>query len=357
VSRVRQVVVGAAPGDAITAMAHEIHQSLGAWSAGIYSLFRDPAVAATVEQLHDLPPGSAKDVLVYHASFGEPRVTGALLRRPEQLVVVYHNMTPSTYYLHIDATFAAGLEWGRHELGVLAQRAVCSIAMSEFNARDLRQLGYDPVHVMPIGLRTDRLTTILPSTETSHEVKRRTCDPYVLVVSQLLPHKRHEHVLEAVHLLQSIHRRGVGLVVAGSRRSTVYADALERRARALRVRDVWFTGRVDDRELATLYRCAAVHVSASEHEGLGVPALEAMSFGVPVVVRDAGALRDTVGDAALVLPTSSGPSMFAEAIARVLDDPLVRAQLVTRGRDRARRIDAERTTATRFVPLLETLLS
>jgi glycosyltransferase involved in cell wall biosynthesis len=154
-----------------------------------------------------------------------------------------------------------------------------------------------------------------------------------------------------------VQHRDVGLVVAGSRRSTVYADALERRARALRVRDVWFTGRVDDHELATLYRCAAVHVSASEHEGLGVPALEAMSFGVPVVVRDAGALRDTVGDAALVLPTSSGPSMFAEAIARVLDDPLVRAQLVTRGRDRARRIDAERTTATRFVPLLETLLS
>ena len=54
--------------------------------------------------------------------------------------------------------------------------------------------------------------------------------------------------------------------------------------------------------------------SASVHEGLGIPPLEAMAFGVPAIVRDAGATVETVAGGALVLPFGAGPLMFAEAI-------------------------------------------
>ncbi|MBV9359031.1 MAG: glycosyltransferase family 4 protein [Chloroflexi bacterium] len=116
--------------------------------------------------------------------------------------------------------------------------------------------------------------------------------------------------------------------VAGERRRALSL------ARELGVLDhIRFAGHAGDADLRAFYNAADVFVFPSLCEGFGLPPLEAMACGVPVVCANTSSLPEVVGDAAaMCAPTPAG---LAEAIARVLDDPTLAAELRGRGRDRA----------------------
>ena len=113
---------------------------------------------------------------------------------------------------------------------------------------------------------------------------------------------------------------------------------------------VIFPGLVEDRDLPGLYASATVAVLPSLEEGFGLPALEALACGTPVVVSDRGALPELVADAGLVAAAES-PAEIAGALARVLSDAGIRAELRRRGLARARDFTPE-LTAVRVVELL-----
>jgi glycosyltransferase involved in cell wall biosynthesis len=128
---------------------------------------------------------------------------------------------------------------------------------------------------------------------------------------------------------------GLPLVVVGPEKEPELARELERRGAQLR-------GWVDKPELADLYRGAAALVLPSRYEGFGLPVLEAMACGTPVVATPDPALREVAGDAALY----ASPAELPDAIRRALAD---RAALAAAGVDRAKRFSwratAERTAA------------
>jgi glycosyltransferase involved in cell wall biosynthesis len=112
---------------------------------------------------------------------------------------------------------------------------------------------------------------------------------------------------------------------------------------------VHFSGPLDsDDDLALLYSGAALYAQPSLSEGFGLPPLEAMACGTPVVSSNGGSLPEAVGDAALVLPPSD-PASWAEAIVALLGDPERRAAMARAGVERARSFTwartAERTRA------------
>jgi glycosyltransferase involved in cell wall biosynthesis len=172
----------------------------------------------------------------------------------------------------------------------------------------------------------------------------------VLLVSQLLPHKRQDVLIGMMHLLQHVHGSDLGLVLIGPARLPSYSTALHKYAHHLRVKNVWFAGQVSNAQLATAYRRARVVVSASEHEGIGISPLEAMSFGVPTVVRDAGAVAETVGDASLLLPPDAGPELFAEAVALLLADCCLGDVLVRRGIRRVLHVSPDQSADVDSIP-------
>jgi glycosyltransferase involved in cell wall biosynthesis len=94
-------------------------------------------------------------------------------------------------------------------------------------------------------------------------------------------------------------------------------------------------GRVSEAELWALYRHATVFAFPSRHEGFGLPVLEAMSQGVPVVASDIPVLREVAGGAA-VLVAPDQPQQWAEAIAGLLGDEAARSHLADTGRQRSR---------------------
>ncbi len=123
------------------------------------------------------------------------------------------------------------------------------------------------------------------------------------------------------------------LVVAGGKGfdSDGAVQAIERSP----VRDsIMRLGYVSDEDLEGLYGSAVASVYPSLYEGFGLPILEAMAAGCPVITSDRGAMLETAGDAAL-LADPEDPDSIAEQMVRVIDDQALRSYLVTAGLDRA----------------------
>lgn len=332
---VDQVLVTAASGDAITNLARSLRpvfERIG--PSRVYARNVDPSLAAEVAPLDTFPPGRGRRVIVFHASIGEPVVHRFLHDRSEPMVLVYHNITPAEHFAAWDPHFAGLLDDGRRAVAELRPRVARAVADSPFNARELVAMGYEDVVVVPPALDGRRLRDLTPSLS-ALERARAIPAPLVLSVAQLLPHKRPDFLVAAMHVAQTYLGFPGTLCLVGHQRLGPYARAVRRQVAELGVGGVRLTGPVDDDFLAALYRTADVFVSASEHEGFCLPIIEAMSFGVPVVARACAAVPETVGDAGILLPAGRGPAFLAETLTELLSDTARQEDLAQRGRDRA----------------------
>ncbi|MDQ3946622.1 MAG: glycosyltransferase [Actinomycetota bacterium] len=293
-------------------------------------------------------PSAARgqNLLIYHASIGEPEVLKFLFERRERLVLVYHNITPARYFATLDPAFAELLAGGRVELAALRERVDLALAVSAYNAAELEALGYTDVRLSPLMVETDRLRQLQPSPTTVAHLEKYLHGPLILFVGQLLPHKRPDLLLQAYHVLVTYLLPEAYLALVGPCTSDRYRWVLETYVRQLNLDRAWLPGRVPDGELAAFFRAASVFMTLSEHEGVCVPLLEAMAFDLPVVARDFAAIPQTLGGAGLLLPADDDPFLIAEALARLLTDEVLRKELVTAGARRLADFDPEAARAT-----------
>jgi glycosyltransferase involved in cell wall biosynthesis len=154
------------------------------------------------------------------------------------------------------------------------------------------------------------------------------------------PHKNHVRLLEALAVLRDTHGLCPGLVLAGSPKGAS-ADVTAAVARLGLERQVRWLGYVDQPRLVGLYRAATALVFPSLHEGFGMPLLEAMACGCPVVCSRTTGTGETAGDAALTFDPTDVSDM-AQAIRTLLDADDLRRDLSRRGLDRAARFTWER---------------
>ncbi|CAN5440163.1 glycosyltransferase family 4 protein [soil metagenome] len=330
--RINQLLIGANPGDAVTEAALRLRGALSAIAdAEVYAVHIHPALADQVHRIAKFPlDGTAEDVLIVHVSIGEPGVVDWVANCPERVILNYHNITPASYFDDFEPEFSARLRAGRWDLKSLVRIASGAIAHSQFNARELEALGMTNVDVSPPPLHLGRLHDVQPDPAFVEELSAIT-DPVVLVVGQILPHKRPELAVQAQHLLNVNHLPNARLFVAGMFTNPRYSSALVRHVESLKLSTVRVMGSVSDAQLAALYRRADVLLVPSEHEGFCVPLAEAFSFGVPVVTRDFAAIPETAAGAAIVLPRTAGAAELCEALNRVLTDADLRAELARRG--------------------------
>ena len=166
--------------------------------------------------------------------------------------------------------------------------------------------------------------------------------PYGLMLGTLEPRKNVPLALDAIRILR---RRDVDLrlVLAGSESKLIDMPGLLRE-RGLGGPEVVRTGYLADEQVSALLHQARLLVFPSLYEGFGMPLLEAMEAGVPVVAARAGATPETVGDAA-VLVDPDDVEGFADAIERVASDDALRARLIAAGRLQAARFTWARAAA------------
>jgi glycosyltransferase involved in cell wall biosynthesis len=357
---IHQVLVSASPRDAITNSAFELQRLCErAGPSDIYARHIHPELAGRVHSLREYSRrrniNTSVDLLVFHASIGEPEVLSFIMQRPEKLVLVYHNISPPDAFRHFDPAFAGLLDAGRVELVALAKRAALALADSEFNAEELRAVGFRDVRVSPLILDMSHLTTLEPHGPTTQHLTNEIKGPVALFVGQALPHKRVDLLLAAYHALVTYLEPEAHLIIVGANRLPPYARALQHFIQELNLSRAWITGGVSGEELVAFYRRADLFVTATEHEGFCVPLLEAMAFDTPILARGLAAIPETLAGAGLVLPPQEDPILLAEGMAELINNRPLRDSLVAKGRDRVVEFDPEAARATFLRHILDVL--
>lgn len=230
-----------------------------------------------------------------------------------------------------------------------AHRAAAIIADSRYGKRAIvDRLGVAPekVTVIPVGVGPDFRPGALSDTI---RLRYGITSPYILSLGNFKPHKNLPRLLRSYAGLPEPLRATHRLVLAGGDRAR--RVELEHLARSLGVAaHVLFPGPIADPDLPALYGGCALFVLPSLEEGFGLPALEAMACGAPVVAADRAAIPEVVGAAALLVDPEHEPALTA-AMARVLSEADLREQLRQRGLARAREFSPDRT-ADRVLTLL-----
>ena len=165
--------------------------------------------------------------------------------------------------------------------------------------------------------------------------------PFVLYVGTIEPRKNLGRLLRAHIRLRTKYGSRHQLVVAGGL-GWLYQDVLRDIEEIASEHEVIFLGRVPDQDLPSLYSLADVFAFPSLYEGFGLPPLEAMACGVPVVCSNTSSLPEVVGDAG-VLVSPYDVDALSDALASLLNDPVRRRELADRGVVRARRFTWERS--------------
>jgi glycosyltransferase involved in cell wall biosynthesis len=267
-----------------------------------------------------------EDLLIHHFSLAS-RASRTAFALPCRMMLVYHNITPPEYFLHINNLLARQCYDGRREL--LPYRSRCELAVgdSEFNRQELEALGFPRTAVLPVVPGFDHLD-VTPD--------ERILDAYdddwtnILFVGRLIPNKRPDNLVRIAHAFRQLYNPRTRLILAGSYGGFgSYLAQLQVLVSTLGVGEVEILGQVTNEELTALYDVADVFLSASEHEGFCVPIVEAFYKRVPVVALSATAVPKTM-DGGGVLYESPDPARVAAIVHRVLSNPELGEDILAR---------------------------
>jgi glycosyltransferase involved in cell wall biosynthesis len=257
-------------------------------------------------------------------------------RRGVRRIITIHDLAFERYP---DETMPGMLTTLKRDVPRSVQQADAIISVSEATRRDVIDI-YDapPDHVItiPHGVSERFFRRGALSTDIRQKLNIPN-DPIILTVGTLQPRKNHLRLVQAF-----AHVRGNAVLVIAGAKGWGYQAVIDEVAR-LRIRNpVRFVGQVSDADLPDLYRSADLFVYPALYEGFGLPPLEAMASGVPVIASNTSSLPEVVGDAGLLVDPLD-VDQIAGAIQHVLDDPSLRDTLAEKGVARAREFTWERT--------------
>jgi len=331
-------------GDAITASMMLIRRKLreAGYISHIYVENRAPALERELRLLSELPPHD-QYVLIVHHSMGQ-KVLNRILALPVAKVLMYHNITPPRHLGSASLREAARV--GREQLAAMQPHVAAALADSEFNATELRALGFDPVRVCTLLFDVEALRAAPAPAGDSHPFT-------VLFVGRVTESKGQLALVEAFALF--VNAFGPARLILVGRQGgpeDSYGQALRAAIRRLDLdAAVLITGPVSDAERDRWYAEADLYVSLSQHEGFGVPLVEAMAKGVPVIAWPVGGVADTLGSAGLLLDDPA-PAAAAHAMLELARDPARRERMTAAGYAALHRFDLGRHLSALYEALI-----
>ena len=272
---------------------------------------------------HALFPNRA-DISVFFNFIVPPRLEG-------YVITTIHDLT---YLRYPETMKASNLEHLKQGMLYSINRSDRIITVSEFSKRELQELLAVPSEKIDIVYNAPSLIDEITDYSVISK-KYKIQFPYILFVGTIEPRKNISRLLRAFDRLKSMYHIPHQLVLAGGRGwmdTEIFQTAQEVRYS----KDIVFTGYVSNAEKNALYRAASVFVFPSIYEGFGIPPLEAMACGCPVVCADVASIPEVVGDAAELVDPFMEESI-AQGIWRVLSDEIYAKKLIQKGFERARR--------------------
>ncbi len=338
------------------------HDATGAHTLRLRNALRQAGWRSEIfaEAIHDDLAGQAYKHWMYpeHAAAGDvalyqfttsSAVAGYLAEHGLPLILDFHNFTGPEYFAGWEPDSVHRAATAADQLALLAPEAMLGLAKSPFSERELRRAGCRRTAVVPVLADFGRVTEH-PDARVAAELAglRAGGGADILFVGRIVPSKGQHELVKALWAYRRLYDARARLHLVGGTASFDYVKALQGFVHDLGLAGaVRITGEVSDASLAAHFAAADVYLSLSAHEGFGVPLVEAMVAGVPVVTRGAGAVSETAADAALVL-AAADPAYIAAALHRVCTDDRLRRVLTAAGRRRAAELSGD-AVATRIV--------
>ena len=298
---IHQFSTSLAYGDAISDEALEIQKALRekGHNSEIFTRYFEPQLAGLRRDYREYRKiSSPSNVVIFHFSIGSP-VSKLFFRVPDRKIMVYHNITPHEFFVDWHRVLVRECYKGRLEIKLFLDKVDLALGDSDFNRQELEAAGYPRTGVLPILMDFSKFD------RPGNPVTRRIFGDgktTILFVGRVIPNKKFEDVIKAFHSYNKYFNPDSRLILAGdSRGGERYFASLLDLADRLGLRDVHFSGHIDFGELLAFFDLADVYLSLSEHEGFGVPILEAFYKKIPVVGFDAGAVAETMNGGGVIL--------------------------------------------------------
>lgn len=258
------------------------------------------------------------------------------------LVLTVHDVSFEVFPEYFTPFERVGLRWGtRYSIG----RAEKIITGSDFSKRqlaDVYRLPLNKIALTPYAVGDDFARAAAGAARGKGVRQKLGLErDFVLWVGNFIRRKRPEVLLAAFQRLVSEGGFECDLVLAGAK-AGMYRELADAVTRAGLEQRIHFLGYVAADDLPHLYKEATVFVFPSQYEGFGIPVLEAMSCGAPVICSSESSLAEVVGDAALTLPRMTAESL-ATALRSVAQDPTRRKELTRLGLARAKEFSWDET--------------
>lgn len=339
---VHQLVAGFTLGDAISNHARSLREVFVSWGyeSLIYAMpeFTHPKLKTSevAGNARALQPGP-DDLVVLHLSIGSP-VNNIFRDLSCRKAIIYHNVTPAHFFRASDPYLAKQLEAGRTEAASLAGVADVNLAVSAYNASELRDWGYRDVGVLPLLLDLDRLQgdSLCPIHLKAFKEPKTT----ICFVGRVAPNKCLEDLMCAFHYYIKYVNPNARFVHAGSGGSRLYRNLLECLRHDLQLDDFHMLGRVSEERLRTLFQTADMFLCMSEHEGFCIPLLEAMKAGLPVMAYAAAAVPETMDGAGVLVNEKSNWAAIAHMMDKLARPGSFRDAVIAKQNERLARYEA-----------------
>ncbi len=285
-------------------------------------------------------PRDFDGTLILHYSLGSPLNDLYKCSAKARRALIYHNLTPSSWFAGVNPRVAADIEHGIKELPSLCKMSDLLLADSKFNASELEKMGFKS-HVLELPLDPARWTG--GANPGIANLVQREPGIHLLHVGRMAPNKSIEDIIKIFYFVHRFVNPQSRLWLVGIDIDTeLYSFALKRLVHELDLQNaVNFSGGLADSEVRALYENATAYLCMSEHEGFCLPVIEAMHFGLPVIAYDSSALSDTVG-AGGILIKDKRHAEIAELVGMVATDQNFRKQMIDAGKKRVAELSVDR---------------
>ena len=329
---IHQMTPGFDSGDAITNQTILLRNHLRrmGYRSDIYVLFMDLNMA---DEAEIFKPNyfNKKAGLIYHHSIGSD-LTQHAIRHSSPKCLVYHNITPAEFVRPYDPAFAKLLEDGRTELPRLAQYFPLSVGDSAFNAAELYETGFQGVGVLPICVDPLKWSHA-PDADLMASLQDGKSN--LLFVGRISPNKCQDYLVETFYHYLTMDPNARLILVGKVLPGDTFFDKVAATIHRLGLSDcVLITDKVTESQLHAYYRTAHLYWSMSEHEGFGVPLIEAMWFDIPVLAYAVTAVPETMDAGGLLINSKQDLAKVAALAKLCVHDEDLRRKILIAQRKR-----------------------